>query len=154
MNEDMPKLRITASMSLEQAMVEVRKYLAAKSSTAGAQVPSAVRHRTVGARTPQFSTQAAMVARLSEIATRLGVVEPHSKLGAPGVFLKRIVRKAIGWYSRPEQEFDRAAIELLQQIRQDMVGLQQQIAALQEQSTGDVSQQTEPIQGRDKIRAK
>jgi hypothetical protein len=87
-----------------------------------------------------------MTSRLSEIAARLGEVEPHSMLGALGVFLKRVVRKAIGWYSRPAHEFDRAAIELLQQIRQDMLGLQHQIAALQEQ---DVSLQAQPIQSRD-----
>lgn len=86
-----------------------------------------------------------MTARLSEIAARLGEVEPNSKLGALGVFLKRVVRKTIGWYSRPAHEFDRAAVELLQQIRQDMVALQQQVAALQET---DVALQAQPIQDR------
>lgn len=143
MNEDVPKLRITSSMSLEQAMLEVRKYLAAKGSGADGQVPSAVRSRSAGARPAQFSMQAAMTTRLSEIAARLGGVEPHSKLGPLGVFLKRVVRKAIGWYSRPVHEFDRAAIELFQQIRQDMVALQQQIAALQEPNA---ALQAQPIQ--------
>lgn len=152
MNEDVPKLRITSSMSLEQAMLEVRKYLAAKSNSAGDQVPSAVRNRSAAVRASQFNTQAAMTTQLSEIAARLGEVEPHSKLGALGVFLKRVVGKAIGWYSRPAHEFDRAAIELLQQIRQDMIGLQRQIAALQEEDvslqalqTRDESEQREAL---------
>ena len=55
------------------------------------------------------------------------------------------MRKTIGWYSRPAHEFDRAAVELLQQIRQDMIALQQQVAALQET---DVALQAQPIQDR------
>jgi cell division septum initiation protein DivIVA len=54
-------------------------------------------------------------------------------MGAAGVFLKRAVRKAIGWYSRPVHEFDRATIAALQQVRQDMLGLQQQIVALRQE---------------------
>jgi len=146
MHEGVPKLRITSSMSMEQAMLEVRRYLAARSNTSGEQTPKAAQHRTAALRAVPFSMQAAMAGRLSEIAARLGELDPHSKLGAPGVFLKRIVRKAIGWYLRPVHEFDRTAIELLQQIRQDMVGLQQQIAALQEQ---DTAAQPREIQDRD-----
>jgi hypothetical protein len=131
MNEDVRKLRIASSMSLEQAMLEVRKYLAARTSSASDQVET----RSTKVRSAQFNTQAAMANRLSEIAARLGEVEPNSKLGALGVLLKRVVRKAIGWYSRPAHEFDRAAIELLQQIRQDMIGLQLHIATIQEQVT-------------------
>ena len=146
MHEGVPKLRITSSMSMEQAMLEVRRYLAARSNTSGEQTPKAAQHRTAALRAVPFSMQAAMAGRLSEIAARLGELDPHSKLGAPGVFLKRIVRKAIGWYLRPVHEFDRTAIELLRQIRQDMVGLQQQIAALQEQ---DTAAQPREIQDRD-----
>jgi len=143
MTEDAPKLRITSGMSLERAMLEVRRYLAAGSTTFGKQLAGAAPSCSNPTRTAQFSAQAAMANRLSEIAARLGEVEPNSKLGAPGVFLKRVVRKAIGWYSRPADEFDRSAVGLLQQIRQDMIGLQQQLLALQEQ---DVSPQSSGIQ--------
>lgn len=132
MNEDVPRLRITSSMSLEQAMLEVRRYLAAKSGSAGDQ--PARSPRTAAVRSAQFNAQAALASRLAEIAARLGEVEPNSKLGAPGVLLKRLVHKAIGWYLRPEREFAHSAIELLRQIRLDMVDLQQQIATLQEQA--------------------
>lgn len=130
-------------------MREVRAYLAASANTTRDQAQAVLRNRSATVRGAQFNVQVAMASRLSEIAARLGEVEPNSKLGAPGVFLKRLVRKAIGWYSRPAQEFDRATIELLQQIRQDMVGLQHQIAALREQVTSDVSQQVRPIQDSD-----
>jgi len=139
MNEDVRKLRITSSMTLEQAMLEVRQYLAARNTTAGDQVSSAGRDRTADVRSAQFSMQAAMASRLSEIAARLGEIEPHSRFGALGVFLKRVVHAAIGWYSRPAHEFDRAAIELLQQIRQDMIGLQRQLFALQERVTSSLA---------------
>jgi hypothetical protein len=145
MTEDAPKLRITSGMSLERAMLEVRRYLAAGSTTIGKQVLGAAQSRSNPVRTAQFSAQAAMANRLSEIAARLEEVEPNSKLGAPGVFLKRVVRKAIGWYSRPAQEFDRSTVELLQQIRQDMIGLQQQVSGLQEQ---DASPQPQGVQSR------
>ena len=129
MNEDVPRLRITSSMSLEQAMLEVRRYLATKSGSAGDQPAST---RTAAVRSAHFNAQAALASRLSEIAARLGQVEPNSKFGAPGVLLKRVVHKVVGWYLRPEREFDRAAIELLRQVRLDMVDLQQQIATLQD----------------------
>ncbi len=143
MTEDAPKLRITSTMSLERAMLEVRRYLAAGNTNSGKQVAGAAQSRSNTVRTGQFSTQAAMANRLSEIAARLGEVEPNSKLGAFGVFLKRVVRKAIGWYSRPAHEFDRSTVELLHQIRQDMIGLQQQVSMLQEQ---DVSAQPQGVQ--------
>jgi len=132
MNEDMPRLRITSSMSLEQAMLEVRRYLAAKSGSAGDQPARST--WTAAVPSAQFNAQAAVASRLAEIAARLGQVEPNSKFGAPGVLLKRVVHKAVGWYLRPEREFDRAALELLRQIRLDMVDLQQQIDTLQEQA--------------------
>ncbi len=139
MNEDVRKLRITSSMSLEQAMLEVRRYLEATSTSAGKQVSRGIPNHTGMVRSAQFDNQAAMAGHLAEIAARLGEVEPYSKLGALGVFLKRVVRKAIAWYSRPEHEFDRAALELLRQIRLDMLGLQQQIAALQEQASSGMT---------------
>ena len=115
-------------MNLEQAMAEVRRYLQAgnshafsTSNPAAAALPS-----------PQFNMQSANLAALSEIAARLAQIEPHSEMGAAGVFLKRAVRKAIAWYSRPGHEFDRATIAALQQVRQDMQGLQQQITALRQ----------------------
>lgn len=143
MTEDAPKPRITSAMSLERAMLEVRRYLASGNSPSATRAAGTAQNRSHIPRAAQFSTQAAMANRLSEIAARLGEVEPNSKLGAPGVFLKRVVRKAIGWYSRPADEFDRSAIGLLQQIRQDMIGLQQQLVALQEQ---DASPQSSGVQ--------
>lgn len=134
-NAKVPKLRILSSMSLEQAMAEVRRYLEAKNS-AGSSPSSWTSPAKTGsgaARSSQFNMQGANLAGLSEIAARLGQVEPHSEMGAAGVFLKRVVRKAIGWYSRPVHEFDRATIAALQQVRQDMLGLEQQIASLHQE---------------------
>lgn len=118
--------RIPSYMGLEQAMGEVRGYLNAKKQPPSVQVEGSDFAQM------QLSLQGAFIARLSDIATRLGWVEPNSKLGAPGVFLKRVVRKLIGWYSRPAQEFDRTALENFQQIREDMLRLQQQISGLHE----------------------
>jgi len=131
---DALKVRISSSMSLEQAMAEVRRYLDAKAVSATAALGS-TDAASIAIDTSQLALQAALLGRLSEIATRLGQVEPNSKLGPPGVFLKRVVRKLIGWYSRPVHEFDRAVIELLQQIRLDMLGLQQQISVIQQAMT-------------------
>ena len=111
-------------MNLEQAMGEVRAYLDKKKLDAA--MPADVPGLPAG----QLSMQGAFIARLADIATRLGQVEPNSKLGPPGVFLKRVMRKSIGWYSRPAQEFDRTAVETFQQIRNDMLQMQQQIVAL------------------------
>ncbi len=116
--------RISTYMNLEQAMGEVRSYLDKKKRQAG--MPPEVAGLAAG----QLSMQSAFIARLADIATRLGQVEPNSKLGPPGVLLKRLGRKTIGWYSRPAQEFDRTTIEAFHQIRSDMLQLQQQIAAL------------------------
>jgi len=138
-NAEVPKLRIPSSATLEQAMAEVRKYLAARNAADSNPAPTASQTAgSVGALSSQFTAQDALIARLSEIAARLGEVEPNSKLGPPGVYLKRTIRKAIGWYSRPVYHFDRAAIEALQQIRQDMLGLQQQVAALQQEIAKEV----------------
>jgi len=134
-NANVPKLRILSSMNLEQAMAEVRRYLEAKNS-AGSSLASWTSPGKTGsgaALSTQFNMQGANIAGLSEIAARLGEVEPHSEMGAAGVFLKRAVRKAIGWYSRPVHAFDRATIAALQQVRQDMLGLQQQIVALRQE---------------------
>ena len=116
--------RISPYMNLEQAMGEVRAYLDKKSRPVMPVADNAL--QPAG----QLSLQSAFIAQLGNIATHLGQVEPNSKLGPPGVFLKRVVRKAIGWYSRPAQEFDRTAVETFHQIRQDMLQLQQQIVAL------------------------
>jgi hypothetical protein len=144
-NADVRKLRVSSSMSLEEAMAEVRRYLRASGSVATDSVQATNQYSggSNASRSSQFPMQAAMITRLSEIAARLGEVEPHSKLGTAGVLLKRMVRKAIGWYSRPVHEFDRTAIELLQQIRHDMLGLQQQIASQQQEMANPSS--TAPV---------
>jgi hypothetical protein len=111
-------------MNLEQAMGEVRAYLDKKKRDAA--IPADAPGLPAG----QLSMQGAFIARLADIASRLGQVEPNSKLGPPGVFLKRLMRKSIGWYSRPAQEFDRTAVETFQQIRNDMLQMQQQIVVL------------------------
>lgn len=116
--------RLSSYMNLEQAMGEVRAYLGKK------KFPVATLPGSAASPAGQLSLQAAFVARLADIANRLGQVEPNSKLGPPGVFLKRVVRKLIGWYSRPAQEFDRTTVETFQQIRHDMLQLQQQILVL------------------------
>jgi hypothetical protein len=130
-----PKLQISPTANLEQAMAEVRQYLAAQNKL-GASQPAGRSARALGTATTssQFNGQSANLQRLSEIAARLGEVEPNSKLGALGVYLKRAVQKAIGWYSRPDHQFDYAVIEALQQIRQDMVAIQQQIPALHKEA--------------------
>jgi hypothetical protein len=144
-NANVPKLRILSSMNLEQAMAEVRRYLEAKNS-AGSSLASWTSPGKTGsgaALSTQFNMQGANIAGLSEIAARLGEVEPHSEMGAAGVFLKRAVRKAIGWYSRPVHDFDRATIAALQQVRQDMFGLQQQIVALRQEVANSTPAATE-----------
>jgi hypothetical protein len=112
-------------MNLEQAMGEVRAYLEAKKKTAGLPLDDT---SVAG----QLTFQAAFVARLVDISARLGQVDPNSRLGPPGYFFKRVIRKLIGWYSRPEHEFDNTTIQALQQIRHDMLRMQQQIATLSE----------------------
>ena len=121
------ELHIPAHMNLEQAMEEVRKYL--ETTKRRASLPPA--EAEMGS---NLALQAAFNARLSEIATRFGHVEPNSKLGPLGVYLKRLMRKLIGWYSRPIHDFNRTALENLQQIRHDMLRMQQQIAAAGERS--------------------
>jgi hypothetical protein len=120
-----PALKITSYMNLEQAMGEVRAYLEAKKKTAGLPLDDT---SVAG----QLTFQAAFVARLIDISARLGQVDPNSRLGPPGYFFKRVIRKLIGWYSRPEHEFDNTTIQALQQIRHDMLRMQQQIATLSE----------------------
>lgn len=120
-----PELKISAYTSLEQAMAEVRAYLEAKKIYFAAQ-PDMVNFAA-----GQMSMQSAFVGRLTDIANRLDEVDPNSKLGGAGFFLKRTVRKLIGWYSRPSHEFDRTAVHAFSQIRQDMLLLQQQVATLQ-----------------------
>ena len=106
-------------------MAEVRAYLEAK------QVYSAAQPDMVNFAAGQMSMQSAFVGRLTDIANRLDEVDPNSKLGGIGFFLKRTVRKLISWYSRPAQEFDRTAVHAFSQIRQDLLLLQQQISTLQ-----------------------
>ena len=130
-------------------MAEVRRYLEAKNS-AGSSLASWTSPGKTGsgaALSTQFNMQGANIAGLSEIAARLGEVEPHSEMGAAGVFLKRAVRKAIGWYSRPVHAFDRATIAALQQVRQDMLGLQQQIVALRQVVTNSTPAATAGLAG-------
>lgn len=113
-------------MSLDEAMAEVRRYLDAKRTLPHdlAAIPQ------MDSRRRQIFLLESSIAQLAEVTAKFGVIEPHSKAGALGLFLKRVVRKAIGWYSRPVHEFDRTVIEALQHVRQDMQGLQQQIDAL------------------------
>jgi hypothetical protein len=138
-NPNAPKLRIPSSMNLEQAMAEVRRYLAAKNRAGSGSSFGSGKADSGAAPSSQFNMQAVNLAGLTEIAARLGQVEPHSEMGAAGVFLKRAVRKAIGWYLRPVHDFDRATIEALQQVRHDMLGLQQQIATLREEMANSTS---------------
>jgi hypothetical protein len=116
--------RISSYINLEQAMAEVRAYLDKKKRQAG------IPYEAIGLPAGQLAMQSAFIARLADIATRLGQVEPNSKLGLPGAFLKRLMRKMIGWYSRPAQEFDRTTVEMFHEIRSDMLQLQQQIVVL------------------------
>ncbi len=115
---------ISSYMDLEQAMGEVRAYLDKKKRQAG------MSPEAIGFPAGQLSMQSAFIARLADIATRLGQVDPNSNLGPVGVFLKRLLCKMIGWYSRPAQDFDRTTVEMFHQIRSDMLQLQQQIVAL------------------------
>ena len=102
-----PALKITSYMNLEQAMGEVRAYLEARKKTAGLPLDDT---SVAG----QLTFQAAFIARLIDISARLGQVDPNSRLGPPGYFFKRVVRKFIAWYSRPEHEFDNTSIQALQ----------------------------------------
>ena len=121
---DPTELRISSYMNLEQAMEEVRSYLEAKKNYV--EIRAELGNVVAG----QLSMQGTLISRMAEISTRLGQVEPNSKLGPPGVLLKRILKKLIGWHAKPAQEFDRTAVDGFQQIRQDMLQLQQQIAEL------------------------
>ena len=121
---DATELRISSYMNLEQAMEEVRSYLEAKKNYV--EIRAELGNVVAG----QLSMQGTLISRMAEISTRLGQVEPNSKLGPPGVLLKRILKKLIGWHAKPAQEFDRTAVDAFQQIRQDMLQLQQQIAEL------------------------
>jgi hypothetical protein len=121
---DVPGLRISSYMNLEQAMEEVRSYLEAKKNYV--EIEADFGKFVAG----QLSMQGALISRMAEISTRLGQIEPNSKLGPPGIFLKRVLKKLIGWHAKPAQEFDRSAVEAFQQIRQDMLQLQQQIVVL------------------------
>jgi hypothetical protein len=123
-NADVPGLRISSYMNLEQAMGEVRAYLEAKKKHTGGPA------ETAAVAAGQLSLQNAFADRLADISRRLGEIEPNSKLGPSGIFVKRILRKLIGWYSKPAQEFDRTAVEAFRQIRQDMLQLQRQVAEL------------------------
>lgn len=127
---DAPGLRISSYMNLEQAMEEVRSYLEAKKNFV--EIQADFGNFVAG----QLSMQGALISRMAEISTRLGQIEPNSKLGPPGIFLKRVLKKLIGWHAKPAQEFDRAAIEAFRQIRQDMLQLQQQIVVLNKKLDG------------------
>ncbi|MGB8885671.1 MAG: hypothetical protein WCC87_03060 [Candidatus Korobacteraceae bacterium] len=126
-NTKKPALQIRPHMSLEQAMAEVRRYLEASgslarpASAAGAAAPGQAR---------QFTLLGSSIARLSRVSATYGEIAADGKGGAFGSYLKRIIRKAIGWYSRPVYEFDRTVIEAFEQTRLDMLGLQQQISTV------------------------
>ncbi len=122
-------------MSLEQAMAEVRRYLDAK--RAGDGTGSYFDGNTSSR---QFALLGSAIGRLSQVAATQGTVDPNSKAGPLGVYLKRLIRKAIGWYSRPIYEFDRTVIEAFEQTRLDMLGLQQQIQTLAAERRGQTEQ--------------
>jgi len=131
--EAAPQLHIPGYMSLEQAMDEVRRYLEVRNRLGT--MPLA-RPTMVPSPSTQLTLQGHCIARLREIAARLGEREEHSEWGAPGVLAKRLLRKLIGWYLRPAKEFDHVSIEAFQQIRQDMVGIKQQLEALERTMNG------------------
>jgi hypothetical protein len=133
-NTHKPTLQIQPHMSLEEAMAEVRSYLdATGASPRRASVP---RELAAAPGQPRpFALLGSSIARLSQVAAKCGEIEPDGKGGAFGSYLKRIIRKAIGWYSRPVYEFDRNVIEAFEQTRLDMLGLQQQINGLTANST-------------------
>jgi hypothetical protein len=115
-------------MNLEEAMAEVRRYLDATGASPRGAAPAA--SGTALAQPRQFTLLGSSIARLSQVSAKFGVIEPDGKGGVAGSYMKRAIRKAIGWYSRPAQEFDRGVIEALEQTRLDMQGLQHQIVAL------------------------
>jgi hypothetical protein len=126
-NTKKPALQIRPQMSLEEAMAEVRRYLEA-SGTVPRTTPSPGGAALGQAR--QFALLGSSIARLSRVSGTYGEIAPDGKGGAFGSYLKRIIRKAIGWHSRPVYEFDRTVIEAFEQTRLDLLGLQQQISAL------------------------
>ncbi len=133
-NTHKPTLQIRPHMSLEEAMAAVRRYLDAQAPT-----PRGASVRREPAAAPgqprPFALLGSSIGRLSQVAAKCGEIEPDGKGGAFGSYLKRIIRKAIGWYSRPVYEFDRNVIEAFEQTRLDMLGLQQQINGLTSNST-------------------
>jgi hypothetical protein len=131
-------LHISPQMSLDEAMAEVRRYLDATGATHRGAPQSQVAGGTGLAQPRQFTLLGSSIARLSQASARYGVIEPDGKGGVAGSYLKRLIRKAVGWYSRPAQEFDHTVIEALEQTRLDMQGLQHQIVAL----ASDRSRQT------------
>lgn len=141
-NTEKSPLQIGPRMSLEEAMAEVRRYLNARGSLdrTPSQYEAGVDAALVQPR--QFTLLGSSIARLSQVAARQGGIERNSKAGVLGVYLKRIIGKAIGWYSRPVYEFDHTVIEAFEQTRLDMQGLQQQINAL----TPDRSRQSAQIE--------
>ncbi len=125
-------LKIRASMDLDQAMAEVRRYLRTRGIAASIPTAPPAQHLIDSAIVvgPHLSALADSIAELSNTATRFGTIEPISKAGRAGIFAKRIIRKAIGWYSKPIHEFDRTLLRTLEQVRHDMLGLQEQITHL------------------------
>jgi signal transduction histidine kinase len=117
-------------MSLEEAMAEVRRYLDVNGASPRATSNRAATAGAAPGQPRQFALLGSSIARLSQVSATYGQIEPNGKGGAFGSYLKRIIRKAVGWYSRPMYEFDRTVIEAFEQTRLDMLGLQQQINAL------------------------
>lgn len=135
-------LQIRPQMSLEEAMAEVRRYLEASGNLPRTTPsPGAIAGAGTG-QARQFALLGSSIARLSRVSATYGEIAPDGKGGAVGSYLKRIIRKAIGWYSRPVYEFDRTVIEAFEQTRLDMLGLQQQISALSS-SRGQQPEQAE-----------
>jgi hypothetical protein len=132
-------------MSLEEAMAEVRRYLEVDGASPRAMSNRAAAAGAAPGQPRQFALLGSSIARLSQVSATYGQIEPGGKGGAFGSYLKGIIRKAIGWYSRPIYEFDRTVIEALEQTRLDMLGLQQQINAL-------AAAETQPTQ-RDLLRS-
>ncbi len=111
-------------------MAEVRRYLEASGSLPRTTPSSGAATGAAAGQARQFTLLGSSIARLSRVSATYGEIAPDGKGGAFGSYLKRIIRKAIGWHSRPVYEFDRTVIEAFEQTRLDMQGLQQQISAL------------------------
>ena len=114
-------------MNLEEAMAEVQRYLHAidASGASGLAAPTPPRTNSLGP----------SITRLGRLAARSGVIERNGKGGVLAWYLKRIIRKAIGWYIRPIHEFDQGVVEALEFVRQDVLKLEQQMSTITQRPT-------------------